>query len=427
VNKGQTGPSSVPLSQSETSRVVFALSVPRGHYLFALFCVVLVITAVGIAVFGEIDEWVTGEAVLRPVATVSLVRNQLNGAVDHVLAPHGTAVQAGEVLWAIAADAVDIDVSDLETRLAVSELQRAEVAAVLSELTSALAAEITGPDIQRTPTELTSLFAALESIGIAENPTPTESALLPESGVRSQLAALTISAEYRRLTILADNAERVFQRHRAVGTLGSSAVTLQEYETAMHIARIDRDAYLPAQVLKLLEEARSLDTSISGLRQQLTERREALALAAVRAPISGVVEYSRRFQPGDYLIAAEEVATIVPAGSRRFRLEIMVPEREYRRIALGQTVKLRFTALPVGDFGLVPADVVYVPADGRITADGERVVVVLAELDTPTVIGRSGRVHTFHPGQTARARVIVGRVKLWTLLLRELGALTAGG
>jgi hypothetical protein len=87
VNKGQTGPSSVPLSQSETSRVVFALSVPRGHYLFALFCVVLVITAVGIAVFGEIDEWVTGEAVLRPVATVSLVRNQLNGAVDHVLAP----------------------------------------------------------------------------------------------------------------------------------------------------------------------------------------------------------------------------------------------------------------------------------------------------------------------------------------------------
>ncbi|WP_320051799.1 HlyD family efflux transporter periplasmic adaptor subunit [uncultured Acetobacteroides sp.] len=77
------------------------------------------------------------------------------------------------------------------------------------------------------------------------------------------------------------------------------------------------------------------------------------------APINGMVTYSKLIQEGINLKAGDELCYVVPS-SNRYNGEIRFSQYALGKVAVGQKVKVKFTAYPYQEFGIVEGRVSYV-------------------------------------------------------------------
>jgi multidrug resistance efflux pump len=379
----------IPLTIEELrdSRIFLDYSIHRGHRLF-LYLLILTFATLGIWItVGRIDEWVVGQAVLRPLAAVSSVRNRIAGSVATVPVRHGGIVVAGDTLWAIAHPGRQAELVALETRYRKVHQELSDQRSVLSAI--------------RVFQQSSSTLEAI-------------SAMTPEAAAEFRV----VLAEHERLSVIAKDALMTLTRNLASASLISEAA-LQQIETEWRVAELTHRQYLERELTTRSARVDDLEVEIPQIQHSIILVRKEIDAAVVVAVASGNVEFLRDLSAGDYLLAGEEVMRVIPPEATEYRLEITVDERSFRDIRAGQKVTLKFTSLPIAAFGRADGSVTYVPAEGHIGQNDSRVFVVQGTLNQSGLSDRQGRFHEFRPGMSAAARIITGRNPIWSILLKR--------
>ncbi|GAB6091441.1 HlyD family efflux transporter periplasmic adaptor subunit [Spirochaeta dissipatitropha] len=374
---------SIPIEDLKYSQVFFSLKVPRGGIIFLYLIVLLLISGCIYAVFGSIDEWARGTALLRPEHEVSIVRNETPGRIAARQASHGDLVTAGEVLWTVDTGAAQAEIESLEAELRRLRNDRSE------------------------------LSVLVESLTVGEN-------LIPESlpHARMQLELLQLEKRRRELQLLA--ARRAYEREDQAPSSLRRADRVEELLRSYELLEIETKQFIPRELVSRQEQLRSLEGRISEIEQTLLASRRRLSAASVLAPISGTLEFVRDFVIGEYVSTGEELARIVPEQADRFRLVIEIPEREASELVVGQELVLRFSGFPVAEYGSVRGRLSYIPQDAEGGADGSPVYRVRGELEHTTIYDKDGQSFPLRPGMTAEARVITRQTPIYRFLLRKL-------
>jgi len=373
----------IPITELNHSQVFFTLKVPRGGIIFLYVLVFILITGIAYSIFGTIDEWASGTAMLRPEQEVSIVRNEAPGRVSIRHVNHGEGVEAGALLWSIDVSAADAELESLEKERTRLQNEQTELHAILQSL-------VTNRDL--VPAQLTHAVMQLELIRL----------------------------EKQRIDLQVSGARQAYLREDQHPASIRRADRVEEFLRSYQLLQIEASQFLPREIITRQERLRAIDARISEIDQILLASRARLLGSSVRAPISGTFEFVREVQVGEYLSNAEEVARIVPDQAHRFRLIIDVPEREASELKLGQEMVLRFSGFPVSEFDSVRATVSYIPQDAEMSTQGTVVYRLWGALEQTTISNKDGQIIPLRPGMTAEARIITRRTPLYRFILRKL-------
>ncbi|AFG36861.1 HlyD family secretion protein [Spirochaeta africana] len=373
----------VPANKLRHSAVFFSLSVPTGALVFLWVLLLALAGGAVYSVFGSIDEWARGTAMLRPLVEVAEVRNETSGRVSRRPVEHGQHVAAGQTLWVIDTEVIEAEIAGLET------------------------------EHTRTQQELAEQQAVVASLQAGENQVPPE---LENASRQVDLLLL----EHTRLQLQTEDARRAWQREDQAPTSLRRSDRVEELERSYRMQRLSLDGFLPQELVSRTERIRTLESRLNEIQQSLTASRKRLSESHVVAPVDGTVELVRDFSTGAFVGAGEELMRVVPQLSDRFRLIVEVPEREAAEVSEGQQIVLRFSGFPVAEYGSAYAEVAYVPQDAEQGADGQPVYRVRAELARTYLTDRDGRNFPLRPGMTANARIITRTTPIYRYILRKM-------
>jgi len=357
-------------------------SLPRVHAVFTATCAGLVAFLGLWAGWFPIDVVVRAPGLVRPSNNVSSVKNPIAGEVSDKAYRPGTRVEAGSVLWRIDTRATDMD--GLNTRVRLRRLR----------------------DQAR---ELENFALALER---GERPTAPG---FDEASSRIE----AYFAHLARLELLAATKRDKWTREAGLPPTLTLHQTLVDLADEWRLADLDVVRFRAQERDAVVEERRRLLGAIEEAVGHLAEVDKHLAESVVRAPISGVVEDVKKFNPGDLLLAGEEVVRIVPSPQEGLRLELRVDPRDVAELRVGEVVHCQFPGLPPSRFGATATEVVAVASDASVV-DGQASFVVEAPLPRDWLEERSGRRVTLKPGMPADARIVVGRKTVLASFLEKL-------
>lgn len=361
-------------------------AIPRIHGAFTAICGAMVACTVAWAGWFPMEVVVRAPGVLRPVANVSSVKNPLAGELWTKDYRTGAWVEAGQVLWRI-----DTKATELDRGNTLRHLQR----------------------LRREWEALVAFSSALET-GNRE----TGTSVVPDlSEAVSRTEAYF--AHLGRLELLAAAKKDRWARESALPPGLTLNQTLADLADEWRLADLDVVRFRAQERDALYAEQRRVLTSIEELESRLAEVERRLGEAEVRAPISGVVEDARKFNPGDFLVAGEEIVRIVPVPQEGLRLELRVDPRDVAELRVGQLVRCLFPGLPPSRFGSTSSTVVAISPDATLVG-GQAYFLVEAPLGQGWLQERSGRRVTLKPGMLVDTRIIVGRKTVLASFLEKL-------
>ena len=184
----------------------------------------------------------------------------------------------------------------------------------------------------------------------------------------------------RRARAALEGEERNVRRIRELAEIESATPSeLDAAETAYDVAR---HAYQEA-----MENARERIGLLAVREAALAQARQNIEHASLRAPFSGGV-WQKLSGPGEYLEVGDPVYALVHTDTLRLRLD--VPERDARRVKLGQEVRFRF----FDEDGPHTATITRILPQLDETT---RVMIVEAEVDNPG---------GWRPGEFVTARIV---------------------
>lgn len=335
--------------------------------------------ALGLTMFGHVEERSAARGVLRAPFGVQPVVAQVGGTVRELLVQAGDPVTAGQLLARLDATPLRSELQEAEQRLAAISEQWTRTRATLRS------------GHQRTVQLMATRLRVLEQ--------------------RQRRQGARIGRRQARAARL--------HAPELDGVLEGSA--REETVEAVEGARDDLlrlSDELSSLRLQVTEEQREHDQQLSAGDERVREsrgRRDALALllsqTELHAPSAGRVE-SLRVQPGQVVQAAEWVARIV-SDAAPSTLLAFVPERDVAFLRSGAAANVELDQLPVGEFGLARAHVTRVadeladPSEltsalGANAPEGPHVRVELTLDDDPS----SARIKPYlRPGTLVTARI----------------------
>jgi len=443
------------------SREMLEARTPPAISVFLAMLTALLAVAFAWAYFGETDVVVRARGIVRPAVEVSTVANKVPAKVEAVHVKTGDRVRAGQPLYTL-------ETEDLEVRRSSLERQRSRLEADLAAL-ERLRGQLAESGEASTPVDA----------GVS-----TDAAEVGDSPLARKLRLQWESAS-RRLALVRRDLERTERLERSVlegrnfvppddaegyARYREFELTLAKYEEDLRIAkeaavqmaaeggdlekakrRVEealraRDQYVNDVLLRLRAETEgkvreeqdlreqldgvlvSADESVRALRDELRKTEEelrsleiALRDRDVRAPIDGIVHVTMPLSKGDLLQAGAAVMTIVPEDDGALIVQLMLENRDIADVREGARVKFHFDALPFQDYGELYGTVKTVAADATVDPEtGASYYRAEAVLENRTLVGRKGEPGRVRVGMTAEALIVTGSEKILHTVLRKL-------
>ena len=120
-----------------------------------------------------------------------------------------------------------------------------------------------------------------------------------------------------------------------------------------------------------------------------------------------------------------EVLRIIPEDGDRYKVEIMVQNKDISQLKIGQELKYRFLALPYKEYGTLEGEIKKISEDAVVN-QGEANMAYRVEA---TIIGtelydKNGKVTRVKPGMLCEVRVVVRQKKILYYVLEKLNFLS---
>jgi multidrug resistance efflux pump len=325
----------------------------------------------------EVDQAV------HPIATSGAGRV----TVTHMVV--GRAVQAGEVLAELDAEAPRLQYEEARVRLAALTAQRQ---ARLQELSAEQVAQQDGRQAARVA--LDEARARYRETEVAARAAAEQADIF----VRLDARQLTSRLDLLRAKADAD------QKRAAADAL------------RLAISRLDRDQRTKdsdrtARITQFSREITQLDGDIRTAEATLARLAHTIDQTRVRAPITGHLGEVATLQPGAVVRQGDTLGVVLPAGTLRV-VASFLPAVALGRVQPGQPARLRLDGFPWAQYGSLPATVTSVATEAR---DGAIRVELSLPSATPTAI-------PLQHGLPGTVEVEVERISPATLVLREVGS-----
>lgn len=187
-----------------------------------------------------------------------------------------------------------------------------------------------------------------------------------------------LDEEHAKLTQLADQhlieRNRLYTSRREMARLAGergeidaavARAKTRVSEIRLQVIAIDEGARTEAQ-----RELSAVETRIAELQERHLAISDRLQRTSIRAPISGVVNELNVYTEGGVISPAEVLATIVPENAT-LKVEVQLPPTSIDQVAVGQSARLRLTALDQRVTPELKGTVTYVsPATTRDASTG---------------------------------------------------------
>jgi Multidrug resistance efflux pump len=368
-------------------REFFELKVPLVQRCFIFILLAILVGAFAWAYFGSIDIVVKAEAVLRPSANISTVKNSVPGKMIAKRFLNGQAVKRGDVLWTIDDKAVRVEQGILEE--------------------------------QRTRGT-----RKLQSLRLVENAFLSGINCVPESDADAYARAGAYFSERTRLQLSSNKTSMDLDREKTLPANMRQPQKVKELELDSGISKAASDSFEAQEKLKLKSEIEALESQNEELQKRLADIALELSQMSITAPLDGVVDELQKTNEDDYLFAGEEVVRIIPGGNEELKAQINVDSRDIARIVEGMQVNLRFTSLPPSEYGQLSGRITKVPADSTTVSNMPALFVLEASLPSKSLSSRKGEVVVLKSGMVAEARILIERKRVLRYLLEKLDFLS---
>jgi membrane fusion protein (multidrug efflux system) len=349
------------------------------------------------ALLGGWGAWFVGArvAVYEVTQTARLEVDQAvhpiaTSVAGRVVATHlvvGRAVQAGEVLAELDAEAPRLQYEEARVRLTALTAQRQARRQELTAEQGAREAERQAARVALDETRARSREAAVAARAAAEQ--ADIFVRLDAHGGASRLEILRAKAD-------AD------QRRAAADTLRLAISSLERDQRTKDSDRTTRITQFSREVTQLDGDIRTAEATLARLVHTIDQTR-------VRAPITGHLGEVATLQPGAVVRQGDTLGVVLPAGALRV-VASFLPAIALGRVQPGQPARLRLDGFPWAQYGSLDATVTSVATEAR---DGVIRVELGLEPATPTAIPLQHGL----PG----TEVEVERISPATLVLRAVG------
>lgn len=195
--------------------------------------------------------------------------------------------------------------------------------------------------------------------------------------------------------------------------------TIQDLETELNQNQLAFESWKNSQKLTAIENQKNLDSAKKALESRIAEIERLIKNSTIYAPISGRISEITKLNPGDYLLAGEEILRIVPQNSESLKADIYVDPSYIARVKNGNPVKIKFPGLPPSRYGMVESQVAIVPPDVSYV-NGQPIFIAEAEIENPYLTTKNGQTARLIPGITAEGRIVTDRSTVMQMVLRKL-------
>ncbi|MBV7409616.1 HlyD family type I secretion periplasmic adaptor subunit [Maritimibacter sp. DP1N21-5] len=355
----------------------------RGRIVFSLVAAAaLIFAGFGWAARAQLAGAVIahGEVIVR--SQLKKIEHPDGGIVGEILVETGDTVEAGDVLIRLDATQIRAELSVVTSNLAVLEGRRARLIAVRDDAetivfpdgfeagpqTSAIAEseqrlfehdrdmrslrlEQLGLQIEQYEEEVDGLQAQLDA-------TEAEQVIVAEDLDRMRELSGKNLVERARVT----TGERELARINGTAgetTAGIARVKSRIGETRLRILELENQARTDAQ-----QQLGEIDARLAELKERALAITDRLSRTDLRAPISGTVNDLAIHTINGVIAPGETVMSIVPEGE--LIIEARVPVTDVDQVAVGQAVKLRFSAFNQRTTPEVPGEVSVIGAAATV-------------------------------------------------------------
>ena len=365
-------PSALEILERPPSPIALALMVS--------ICAFLVVTLAW-SWLGFTDIVAIAQGKIQPSGRVKTVQPIESGKIEKIHAINGQKVAEGDMLIELQRDDAQAEASAADIaywgaraenirRLAVVEAAKSNADLPQLIWPALISHDVQTREEQVAKADLAQLRAQISSLEAQRDQKKAERARLTN----------TISAQEALIAILT---ERVEMRQALQNTAsGTKASLIDAKETLAY-----QQTFLATERGQLIEAERGIDALTAELNRTLQNfiaentskaseakrladearpRREKIQVRidnlTLRAPVSGVVQASSAVNPGQVLIAGQEVMRIVPDGLT-LEAEAYLPNKDIGFVHEGQHASIKIEAFPFTRYGTIEATVLRVGQD----------------------------------------------------------------
>lgn len=387
--------------------------------------------AVGFVVWAgltPIHEVVTGEGRILTEDGARPARHLDGGVVATLLVSNGQHVSQGEPLLTIDVEEAQAALDSVVARQGALTAERdrrrlaLQNAGRLGDLDGLSAQQ---RDILLAKAEAFAAQRALLDADLAVARTEKAQAVTLRRSAQDDLALTKAAAE--RVTALSDrglatqNAREEAQRalvaaraalSRAEGAVATSAARVARAQEALRELQASRIAEHQRRIAAISDELRALKSEADRLRPRI-------ARAALRAPVSGVVQDLAIRNAGEIIGAGDVVASIVPV-AQDLVVDLQIPADQIGAVHVGQAANVRVLAYDSARFGSVPAEVQAISASSTLDGSGVAFYAVRLRPLSDTV---GASTNPLAPGLTVMADLLTGEKTALEYFLKPIRVL----
>lgn len=348
------------------------------------------------AAWAELDQITRAQGEVIPTGRVLTVQPASEGVITEILVREGDRVEKGQLLVALDRVKAGAAVEEGEARVAALKATMARIESELFNRPLAFP-----PELEKFP-ELVSnqrlLFARRRQALNADI-----------SALQAQLALVRQELELNRPLVATGDIARaeLLRLQRQVSDLAGQISSR-------------RSRYLEELQTEYARTQEELNTA----EQALTQRRDDLGNAELRAPAAGLVSNMKVTTVGEVVRPGDEVMQIVPAGARLI-VEARLSPAEIAFIRPGQSASVKFDAYDSSVYGGAEGRVTFVSPDTTsVQAPGggqESFYRVQLVADTSTMRPKTpGERIVIQPGMTATAEIKTGQTTVFRYLTKPI-------
>ena len=364
------------------SKEFFLLEVPKETIVLFYAIVMVVLTVLGIIIFGKVDDVVKVNGIVRTRENVSYVNNVIGGKIMEMNYKPGSHVAKGDFLYRL-----DPSVYNAQHDNLVSENEN-------------LAERLKGLDM------LINSYRQGRNLVDKENCvayTKFESFLQTKEELRIQKEIAYQNYQEEKIKPSSLRSERTVKQRKLESDYSETA--LKSYE-----ANFIQSLYAEEDELQLLYDKNC---------QEILKLNSQYDFLSIYAPVDGFVQEISLLNIGDYIEAGKNILNIIPDDSAHFRVEMHIPSKDMGKITEGLKVKYRLSAFPFFEYQGASGVITAIDPDIRMT-DGSMYYCVYADIDKVQFSNRHGDVFPIRAGLETTARIVLENNTILFLILKKM-------
>ena len=357
---------------------------------------------------------VQAQAAIRPAGELRIVQAQIGGPIQEILVTQNQTVDAGSVIAYVDDSHLRTEQNKLQTAIDNAALQVGQLQTQLTAFDRQIAAErdlvqrrqsTAEAALRLTEREHEQLLATTAA-DVEEAQALVDLAreelsrykTLSERGVVSELEIKELEAKLRAAEAQLTRVEAALNPSEAQIEIATANIVQERARGEATLAMLLRERE------QLLQRITDNQTILENQQEDLRQIAADIASAAVRAPVTGVIQELTLRNPGQMVRKGELIARIALADNA-LEVKAFVAIQDIGDVAVGQPVFMRVSACPYPDYGTLQATVIAISPDAVTTQNSTTGYEVTARPDT-LVLEDAGRSCKIQAGMAGRADIV---------------------